>query len=338
VAETEGARIYFLVYFSRSGSTFLASRLDRYDDVGVTVESNFARPLISGRLAGARDAGEVHDLLSTEGRFENLGLSRGDLATYLPEDGPYGAGEIARAVLAALAAKKKPSAKVWIVKDGANGYWIERLARAIPDARFVHVVRDGRAVLNSQLQAVRPYGQGERMARDPLTVARLWSRFVSGVDAFAAGHPERCLTCRYEDLVSDEKGEVDRVRAFLGLPEATEAAGEARDYYEAIPEKEKALHGLVAGAAVPGRADAWRDELPRGARLVFEHRAARALERHGYSSPGRRLTRLLLDPDFTGTYARSVALRAWSWTRFATEPGKLRRAVETKLLHKGGRP
>lgn len=300
------------------------------------MESNFVRPLISGRLKDAKDPDEVFDLLSTEGRFGNLALSREDLTSRLPESGPYGVPVAVRAVLSAYFEGRKPGARAWVVKDGSNGYWIEGLARAMPEAGFLHVVRDGRAVLNSQLQAVRPYGKGERMARDPLTAARMWSRFVGGVGAFAKAHPDRCLECRYERLVAGEEDVVAGVRSFLGL-HRDGATGEAGDYYEDIPEKEKALHGLVAREAVKGRADAWREELPRGDRLVFEHRAARALDRYGYETQGHVLPGLLLDRDFVGTYARALALRARSWRRFASEPGGIRRAVETKLLHRGGR-
>lgn len=331
-------RIAFLLYYSRSGSTFLSSRLDRYEDTGVSLESGFMRTLILKKelLQNTRDPEEAYALLKGSSRFDNLGVSLEGLVRYLKPEGGYGVGELGRAVLAAHFEDRKPDAEAWVVKDGPNGYWMNQISRELPDARFVHVLRDGRAVLNSGLNNVRPYAVGERMARDPATVARTWTRFVETIDGYAVVHPGHVLQCRYEDLMADEAGEVSRVREFLGLgavaePEAQESGG----YYERLPEREKAIHRLISGSPERGRVEAWREELARGDRLVFEFRAAVALRKHGYRTPDeRRLPSLLADRDFVAAYSRSGLLRARDWARLLLNTGKLRRVLETKVLHR----
>lgn len=322
----------FLVYFSRSGSTFLSSRLDRYGDLGVTVESGFMQTLLlrSKAISGADDPAGVYELLKDEGRFSNLGLSRETFSKHLRSGGSYGIGEVARAVLGAYFAIRKPGARVWVVKEGGMGFLVNKISRELPEARFLHVIRDGRAVLNSGLNAVRPYGTGERMARDPLAVARVWSQFVDGVDAFRAAHPERCLELRYEDLMAGEEAELRGLRLSLGLPAVAEAGDDS--YYDAMPEKERSIHRLVSGAAAPGRVDAWKGELGRGDRLVFEHRARRTLARHGYAVDVPGLPTLLLAPDFVASYATSLALRARSWRRLVASPAKLVYVTKTRVL------
>ena len=326
-------RIVFLAYFSRSGSTFLSSRLDRYEDVGVTVESAFMRTLLlKGReLLGARDPDGVYEILEGEGRFSNLGLSREGFAKHLRPGGSYGAGEVARAILGSYFAEKKPEARVWVVKEGGSGFFVNRIARELPEATFVHVVRDGRAVLNSGLKAVRPYGSGERMARDPLALARVWSRFVDGVDAFRASHPERIMECRYEDLIADDEPELRRIRARMELPPVA-GTRHGSGYFENMPEKERSIHRLVSGDAVPDRVDAWRGELRRGDRLVFEYRARHTLRRHGYEVAAPRLPELLLDRAFVSSYVFSLARRAESWRRLAGNPARLAYVVRTTAL------
>lgn len=330
----EAPKIVFLVYFSRSGSTFLSSRLDRYGDVGMTVESGFMQTLLlkSRAIFGANDPAGVYELLKGEGRFSNLGLSREAFSEHLRTGGSYRIGEVARAILSAYFRERKPGARVWVVKEGGLGFLVNRISRELPEAGFLHVIRDGRAVLNSGLNAVRPYGTGERMARDPLAVARVWSRFVDGVDAFRSSHPQRCPELRYEDLMAGEEAELERVRLSLGLP-AVAAAGE-RGYYEAMPEKERSIHRLVSGSAVPGRVDAWRHELGRGERLVFEHRARRTLARHGYEVDVPGLPRLLLDRDFVFSYVSSLVSRARSWRRLVRNPGRLARVASTEAMRR----
>lgn len=325
--------ILFLAYFSRSGSTFLSSRLDRYEDVGVTVESAFMRTLLlkKGDLIKASSPDEVYGMLEREARFSNLGLGRDLFSEHLRPGGSYGVGEVARAILGTYFADKKPAARVWIVKEGGSGFLVNAISRELPEARFLHVIRDGRAVLNSGLNSIRPYGSGERMARDPLAVARVWSGFVDGVDAFRATHPERCLVCRYEDLMADEDAELRRLRLSLGLPaEVSETNGSG--YYEAMPEKERSIHRLVSGGAVQGRVDAWKDELGRGDRLVFEYRARKTLHHHGYEADVPGFPKLLLDRSFVYSYISSLALRARSWRRLVGNPARLAYVVRTMAL------
>jgi Sulfotransferase family len=109
--------------------------------------------------------------------------------------------------------------------------------RIMPAARFIHVVRDGRAVANSLMQ--RPWWKGylgpdgwgfgplspddrrawEATGRSFVALAGLeWKILVNAFrDAGSAIGPERWLDARYEDLVSDSRGSFARLLAFAGL-------------------------------------------------------------------------------------------------------------------------
>lgn len=328
--------LVFLLYYSRSGSTFLASRLNRFRSVGVTVESNFMRALILNQKAifNAASAREVYSIIENKGRIPNLGLTVEGFSEHLREGGGYTIEEVTRAILGAYFFDKKPGCRTWVIKDGANGYWIDRISSEIPSARFIHVVRDGRAVLNSTFNTTRPYGEGEKMARDPLTLARLWTKLVRRVDDYAAANPGRCIQIRYEKLISDEEEQIARIGEFLGLGEGTMMEGE--DYHEKIPDKEKAVHKLISSPGVPKRVNAWKRELSRGNLLVFEYRAAGTLEKYGYEVSRTKFSQLIFDKDFVRTVCISVALRVWDWGGLIRNPEKLRYALRTKILHWGG--
>lgn len=112
------------------------------------------------------------------------------------------------------------------------------LDAVLPDARFVHIVRDGRAVANSFLQMpwYGGYRGPERWDFGPLPERydALWQRsgrshvVLAGLawrlmmDAFGearrAVEPGRWLELRYEDVLADPSGTFDRMRTFLGLP------------------------------------------------------------------------------------------------------------------------
>ncbi len=327
-------RIFFLVYYPRSGSTLLSSRLDRFEDIGVTVESKFMREiLLAGKdIKQAKSAGEVYALIRDTGRLRNFNLAREGLSRHLRDGGGYGIEEVTRAILSAYFEKTKPGSKVWVVKDGLNGYWMERISHELPGATFVHMVRDGRGVFNSVLRTASFYGSGTHIARDPLSVSRSWASFVGKANGFEARNPGRCITCRYEDLVDGEEEELARLRDLLGLgDEVRETTNGA--YYERMPGRDRALHRLVSGEILPGRASAWREELDRGYRLAFEFWAGEALEDLDYEvTTGERLPRLLLDGDFVAALVSSAVLQARRWLRLLSDPNGLRRFISTKRL------
>lgn len=113
------------------------------------------------------------------------------------------------------------------------------LHEVFPDARYVHVVRDGRAVAASWLQM--PWWLGyrgpghwhwgplpdgyrdewERSGRSFVVLAGIaWKLLLDASDAARAAVPRaQWLDVRYEDLLADPSATLRAVVAFLGLPE-----------------------------------------------------------------------------------------------------------------------
>lgn len=109
---------------------------------------------------------------------------------------------------------------------------------ALPEARFIHVIRDGRAVASSLLQMPwwrgyeGPTGWGwgplsdddqrawESAGRSFAVLAAIEWRIL--IDAFAeakaAVDPDRWIEVRYEDLVRDPIATTKGVTEFMGLP------------------------------------------------------------------------------------------------------------------------
>jgi len=95
------------------------------------------------------------------------------------------------------------------------------LGRLFPRARFIHVVRDGRAVAASLLQQnwINPStGQRLEYCQDAGAAARYWSEVVSVARDQAASVPGRYLEVRYEDLVQRPRAVMEAVMAWLGEP------------------------------------------------------------------------------------------------------------------------
>lgn len=169
---------------------------------------------------------------------------------------------------------------VVVNKRIANNRRIPALLEAFPDARFVHVVRDGRAVAYSLSRVdwwpdeqIWWYGgqPGDWAAegRDPWDLAaEHWVREVDVVDRGLAA-PARAgqvLALRYDELVDDPLGTLHRVAAFAGMPPDSAWVDELRQL------------------SYPRRDDRWRNALEPDAVARIEAIQRDRLGALGFSS------------------------------------------------------
>ena len=97
-------------------------------------------------------------------------------------------------------------------RPGYAGH-IETMFALFPDAHFIHLVRDPRAAVASQL----PLGWATQEDALAHSIAN-WETAVARVDAYARRlRPDQLLDVRYEDLVRDPHTELERICAFAGL-------------------------------------------------------------------------------------------------------------------------
>ncbi|MBU1003194.1 MAG: sulfotransferase [Proteobacteria bacterium] len=330
-------RLFFLIYDSRSGSTLLSSQLDAHKDIVVTTESNFMRLLLEQQkqLKGATTSEKILTILRCGERIAQLDLPDRLIAARLPSSGPYSISSVAQALSEAYADHIKPEAKNVIIKDGANGYWINQITQHLPEAGFIHILRDGRAVFNSKRFTERPYAPGKIMARDTLTAARHWRSFVNHVHGFTKLHPEKILTVCFEDLLKYPDRTVATVYRSLGLPADNNAS--STEYSKRIPAKESAIHQKITKEVDATRIDAWRQEVPTSELYVFDYLCRRTLERHGYEPISRGASAVtLLNTKHLAVILQSLWRRLASWMRLAFSPTLTWQIVKWKFLRLKG--
>lgn len=288
-------QIAFLLYENRSGSTLLAGLIDRHEQIGVTLETeSFAELLETGATLGdERDLRRILDILYAEAKFRDWGVDRAALAAALSAlPRPAGFDALMRTVLD-LAFGHRDLA-CYLVKGTRLTHHIRRLRAAVPGARFVHIVRDPRAVFASQSRA-RGSATGARMNTDPHDAARRWAANLSRVDR--ARGPD-LIELRYEDLLADSERSVTEILRFLsrpglpplGTPEPAGDASAAR-YLGRIPANQQHLHRRLGEAARTERIDAWRDELSAAEIALVQAGAGRMLQARGYAADAEATTR-----------------------------------------------
>jgi tetratricopeptide (TPR) repeat protein len=135
------------------------------------------------------------------------------------------------------------------------------LGQLFPRARFVHVVRDGRAVAASLVrQAWQDPATGKPVwyCQDLASGARYWSQVVQTIREQALQVPGRYLELRYEDLVQEPRQTMARLLAFLGEP------WDERVLRHHDQVRVSSLESSSAAVCLPVKTDAvdrWRQEL-----------------------------------------------------------------------------
>jgi sulfotransferase family protein len=139
------------------------------------------------------------------------------LAAVLTDDEFHAAvRQFVASVLEAVLALK-PGAEVVLEKTPSHSLHTDLIARYAPQARFVHVVRDGRDVAQSLVAASRGWGASWGAPTTIESAAAVWNEHVRA--ARRARFESPYLEVRYEDLSGENAArELRRVYEFCELP------------------------------------------------------------------------------------------------------------------------
>jgi hypothetical protein len=185
--------------------------------------------------------------------------------------------DVARLRQSFASVRRAGGGTTFVNKRVANNRRIPLLLDAFPDARFVEIVRDGRAVALSLANVdwwpdsvvwwcgMTPR-QWQAEGRDPWELcARTWVEELHATEKGLSAVPERQRqTISYEQLVRDPGTTLSGVAVFAGLDPA--AAGRS----------------WLDGVTFPDRNEAWRARLDAAAVKTIEGVEGDDLRRHGY--------------------------------------------------------
>jgi len=244
-----GSPFPFLVGYPGSGANVLAAMIDAHPKVAVTGGSDFAVALArrsAGYLGDPFDVvAFVRDVTAHRG-FSSWGIDARSLNEAVATAHPSGYADAVRSVYAVYA---RGRGKVRCA-DRTDAYLGElpALAALFPEARFVHVVRDGRDV------ALAQYG-GTRRRPSVEAVAVQWLHQAAA--CVAAGRDlgeSRYLEVRYERLVASPahalrsicdflKIDFDPAMVRVAMPGMTTVGAWQRD----MSERDRVRFEMIAG-------------------------------------------------------------------------------------------
>jgi hypothetical protein len=286
----------FVVGVSRSGTTLLRLMLDAHPQLAIPPETHFIPDLVKACEQEHAGPEEALELITTYRRWPDFGLEAEELGRRLRPIDPFGPGEALRAFYGLYAERAgKPR---WGDKTPHYTRRMPLIEAVLPEARFVHLIRDGRDVALSLIEV--HFGP-----EDVREAAKRWSRWI----VKARRHGQRVrhyLELRYEDLVSEPEAVLRQVCEFVDLPwdpvmlDYHQRAGErmeesaraiARRRGGEVPADMRARqHRNVRQPPQEARVGRWRREMSASDQAEFEAVAGDLLGELGYP-PGQAAAR-----------------------------------------------
>jgi hypothetical protein len=332
----------FIVGYMHSGTSMLQSALGGhsqvYSSTGETKYFDFL-PMTRSQFAKLANDEVLHALIELAASTIVHGLTLRNRPDLAPVLSPAEVAEIAVGLLARDHAvvfgavmvhlMQRAGKQRWLEKTPTHIFSIDTIIKAIPEARFVEIVRDPRDVLASKktrratVWTTKRYAEDLRglkhleKAYDPLWDGLSWKSAARAGLVAERRYPTRLVRVRYEDLVRDPDRELRRICGALELPFEPSMV----DVPAGQPASEQALGARGRGISSDsvGR---WRTTLTASEVAVIQAVTAGELRALGYEA----------EPMTVAAGALAVPLLAHSGAEFFIRLRRRQQLGGTKFL------
>lgn len=263
----------------RSGTTMLRTMLNTHPGLAMPHETRFLiaawdRRARFGDLSVPKNRRRVARWIAKrpKSRLPRLGVSEDELVARL-ESAPPTIGSVLGTPFVMYA--ERQGKKRWGDKRPSHAQRLEAVFAMFPDAQFVNMVRDPRAVVAS----VRKIGWYEG---DIAQGADLWERSLQAVDHWRTKlGPDQLLEIQYEELVAEPREVLERIAGFLGLdPDGVDAM--LRFHEKSDVPKDRTFHPRVSTPVTTEAVRSWESALTKDEIAFVEHALAGGMRRYGY--------------------------------------------------------
>lgn len=275
--QTKKLKPVFIGGSQRNGTTLLGSLLGTSDESVVTPESQFVIDIWKDALRseqGILSKNLIFTSLKRSFRFHLWDSSLPNISAYQAE--MFSSEEYTSFVndlieLYALKANQK-NATHWIDHTPTHLQYGLVLSELFPDSKFIHLIRDPRAVTASIME--RDWGPNSVKE-----ASKLWAESIGYGCTLQQSIPDRVLTIYYEDLLLNTERVLKEVCDFVGLQYSENMlAGTGFR----LPEYTQEQHNLVGKSIDSSRIENWKNKLTSNEVYEIEDRLLSLMKLHGY--------------------------------------------------------
>ena len=276
----------FIVGVGRSGTTLLRMMLDSHPDLAIPPETHFLPELIKRRQT--IDADDFLATLVNAPVWGDFKLSADQLRRAIEEISPFDLATCTRTFFRIYAQRFGKSR--WGDKTPIYNLHMTGIHSLLPEARFIHIIRDGRDVALSLRHLW--FGPGHRIEDQ----ATDWARRIRKARAQARLLP-RYLEVRFESLIEEPEVNLRQICEFIELPfDQTMLAYTARAgaRLEELGDRQmpggktahaadrRKVHARTTDSPDRSRVQRWKTEMSVSEREIFAATAGELLEELGY--------------------------------------------------------
>lgn len=307
----------FMFGFERSGTTLLSMMVGAHPDIAVPYSATglwyrYGRNLEKYDNLKTQNALEriVDDLLAEERiQLWDVRLSRHDILEKL-KPGSYPSILTSFHEVYANHCGKS----FWANIDIATLYEMDLAYRWFPNARFLHIVRDGRDVALSH--ETYKYGLSTTLECAEKWRNDLWTNLKMG----GMLDKNQYMVVRYEDLVLDSETTLTQICQFFGLPYSPAMLEYPTMVKRKVPKDRRSLWPMLDQPPVKSKVYRWKNEMSKSKRIVFEG-AARDMLKH-------------LDYETYASVPKSLLAYLYEFWCFFGKGGRIKRLLNRLGLRK----
>lgn len=208
---------FFIIGSGRSGNTLLRAVLSAHQDIAIPPES-----YVLGSVAKTFQKIRYEDwlevsktILSVFDKYPQFHTWRTDLKKLYPlmnslRKTDRGLDKLIDSIYLQYINQNKPLAKRWGDKTPLNVFHLWWIDQVFPNAQYIHIIRDGRDVVNSYIKS-GIYSSPEKAAERWLLSVEFAQNFGEQIGN------DRYTEVRYENLVKTPETEIKKICGFLKI-------------------------------------------------------------------------------------------------------------------------
>jgi hypothetical protein len=282
-----GVPMLFILGRGRSGSTLLQTMLDAHPGVRIPQESRFVQYLSYSYMgvrkwddeqkkAFIKDLGRCFETPEMDAELLNSNLQK------LPENASF--AEACKAIyLSVRSPFKKSTTKLIGDKNPRYVFFIRRLLKIFPDAKFVHLYRDCR---DSTLSFYGVKGM-DFEKKQPAFLAYRWSYYNRQVMRAKSRYEGRFFALKYEDLVADPETQLRSICRFVDIdfePEMLTYYRRINEVFDTESEIFRTIHSGLRTAPDTKKSGWWKTKMSERDVKITEAIAGTTLRKLGYET------------------------------------------------------
>jgi hypothetical protein len=273
--------IIFITYINRSGSTYLANLLSKYDGVLVCPEADILinKFLVDPSIPFNFNADEkksIENIIRFDNKLKFWNFSVQEMEVLINAKCNF---EAFLNILIIYKNKIKPDANTIVFKGDILIFFFNKFIKFVSaelNIQFISVFRDIRAVYNSQ--NITRGSNNKNLSNNPVKTSVLWNDYMKLSEALSC--EEKFHPVKYEDLINNSK---EVFKQLIGIFDIDlTKINPSGDLFRRIPDHLKFMHFRINDTPDQKRISAWVNNLSKVDVFLIEKTSGKILSQKGY--------------------------------------------------------